>query len=292
MMFPDRLLALLSNTFNILDLVFQTDLATFSGSSFYTGMVLTSGGNFSSALYNGISPYLTPNAAFTSGAATSVDLVKTYDFSGTLAMSRGGDQSVSGVFTLDPLNGTIGNYSLSTPLGLFDNADSSAAVYQFTPALDPNEDFVELSFVSNSMNILTLVFQTDLLAFSGASFYTGLVSIPNGDFASALYNGISPALTPNASFTSGAATPVPEPSTWAMLIVGFGGIGFMMRRRGAPGAQAAKKGAAFFRPRPAGPGRHHGKVNGAGHGLDRAAQKLFPTPLPARAESAMQPGRG
>lgn len=33
-------------------------------------------------------------------------------------------------------------------------------------------------------------------------------------------------------FTTGGVAPVPEPGTWAMLIVGFAGIGFMVRRRG------------------------------------------------------------
>jgi PEP-CTERM motif len=37
-------------------------------------------------------------------------------------------------------------------------------------------------------------------------------------------------------FTAGT---VPEPSTWAMLIIGFGGIGMMMRRRALAVAKAA-----------------------------------------------------
>lgn len=38
---------------------------------------------------------------------------------------------------------------------------------------------------------------------------------------------------------STAAGAVPEPSTWAMLIIGFGGIGFMVRRRRLAAAEAA-----------------------------------------------------
>lgn len=34
-----------------------------------------------------------------------------------------------------------------------------------------------------------------------------------------------------ADFTFQAAPPVPEPSTWAMMILGFGGVGFMAYRR-------------------------------------------------------------
>ncbi len=36
--------------------------------------------------------------------------------------------------------------------------------------------------------------------------------------------------TAGAFFTAGV-TPIPEPSTWAMMLVGFAGLGFMVRRR-------------------------------------------------------------
>lgn len=39
--------------------------------------------------------------------------------------------------------------------------------------------------------------------------------------------------------TSNASAPVPEPSTWAMLIAGFGALGFALRRRRAPVARLA-----------------------------------------------------
>jgi PEP-CTERM motif len=38
---------------------------------------------------------------------------------------------------------------------------------------------------------------------------------------------------------STAAGAVPEPSTWAMLIIGFAGVGFMIRRRAGLSAKAA-----------------------------------------------------
>jgi choice-of-anchor C domain-containing protein len=61
---------------------------------------------------------------------------------------------------------------------------------------------------------------SDTLTFASATI---LVS-GNGDFPTAF----GPALD-NVS-----VTPVPEPSTWAMMIVGFMGIGFMAYRRKAP----------------------------------------------------------
>jgi hypothetical protein len=39
--------------------------------------------------------------------------------------------------------------------------------------------------------------------------------------------------------TDGTFTAVPEPSTWAMLVMGFAGIGFMIRHRAAIVAKAA-----------------------------------------------------
>jgi hypothetical protein len=36
---------------------------------------------------------------------------------------------------------------------------------------------------------------------------------------------------PSGSATGGETPPVPEPSTWAMMLFGFGALGFAMRRR-------------------------------------------------------------
>ena len=38
----------------------------------------------------------------------------------------------------------------------------------------------------------------------------------------------------NLSFYAAATPPVPEPATWAMMILGFGGIGMVLRRRRRP----------------------------------------------------------
>ena len=60
-------------------------------------------------------------------------------------------------------------------------------------------------------------------------------------------------------FTTGGVAPVPEPATWAMLIVGFAGIGFMVRRRGIQREdRRLKDGLAYGRRLGA---DHHGNVN-------------------------------
>jgi hypothetical protein len=42
----------------------------------------------------------------------------------------------------------------------------------------------------------------------------------------------------NATFTPTATPGVPEPSTWAMMLIGFGAVGFAMRRRRNEGKTA------------------------------------------------------
>ncbi|MEO7411428.1 MAG: PEPxxWA-CTERM sorting domain-containing protein, partial [Sphingomicrobium sp.] len=44
----------------------------------------------------------------------------------------------------------------------------------------------------------------------------------------------------NAVLYQGAIAAVPEPSTWAMMLIGFGGVGVAMRRRRRTGAQFAQ----------------------------------------------------
>ena len=58
---------------------------------------------------------------------------------------------------------------------------------------------------------------------------------------SSVDDGFTPSVGggPDLSFVLLGSTAVPEPSTWAMLIVGFGGIGLMIRRAPAIARQAA-----------------------------------------------------
>jgi hypothetical protein len=62
-----------------------------------------------------------------------------------------------------------------------------------------------------------------------ASFYSNALAVsPGGSPAEELYNSV------HQSFVDGSpslTTPVPEPSTWAMMILGFAGFGFIAYRR-------------------------------------------------------------
>jgi hypothetical protein len=42
-------------------------------------------------------------------------------------------------------------------------------------------------------------------------------------------------LTPNRAGAPPISAPVPEPATWAMMMLGFGGLGYTLRRKSATG---------------------------------------------------------
>jgi hypothetical protein len=67
----------------------------------------------------------------------------------------------------------------------------------------------------------------DFYGFSGIAFDSIRVTSNGNDFF----------LIDNVQF--GAVSAVPEPSTWAMLILGFAGVGYMAYRRRSPAAPAA-----------------------------------------------------
>ena len=69
----------------------------------------------------------------------------------------------------------------------------------------------------------------NLFSFFGDQLFSGPSSSPiflTGSFP--LYSAFSPGPDPDALLT---VTAVPEPSTWAMMILGFAGVGFMAYRQ-------------------------------------------------------------
>ena len=63
--------------------------------------------------------------------------------------------------------------------------------------------------------------------FGGQNVFTGPVTNPVFNVGTYTFTGFS-----RGTLTISAVTAaVPEPATWAMMLIGFGGIGFAMRRR-------------------------------------------------------------
>jgi hypothetical protein len=77
-------------------------------------------------------------------AGARADIVRTYDFSGTLETPLNGDDAVSGLFVLDQTAGALEDYSFNTPVGAFNLTNSAGLLHTLTPATSPHADFVQL----------------------------------------------------------------------------------------------------------------------------------------------------
>lgn len=131
-------------------------------------------------------------------------LAGTYNGSGTLTVDASGN-----------VTGITGTANGSNILGLSNYASADNLLYDGSNGTSAWLDFSGLSFsiLGNSFGIGN----------TGAGDYgiTDLVSNPAGTCC-----GSHP-----AELNIAAVAPVPEPATWAMMLVGFAGIGFAMRAR-------------------------------------------------------------
>lgn len=74
---------------------------------------------------------------------------------------------------------------------------------------------------------------------TGADFFYGYARLNgNGTLNFAFESNPNTAIVAGAAITGPLAAAVPEPGTWAMMLLGFGAIGFAMRRRSAVRATA------------------------------------------------------
>jgi hypothetical protein len=154
------------------------------------------------------------NAAITIGATGTT--------SGTISVGNV-DSPVPNRLTFDTIGASAG-----TVTSFFDFSESfpSTGVFALTTTdgtltlaqLLTNGGSTLVAQVTGTGNALTL--NTGLLT-AGQTYrftYTGNLAVAGN-------------ISGNATFTAAA---VPEPATWAMMLVGFGGIGFAMRRRRRP----------------------------------------------------------
>jgi hypothetical protein len=116
-------------------------------------------------------------------------------------------------------------------LTLYGKSDDNPELFTFSPNADPS-DGKSTSFTvldGTLISYLTLKAGTDFKVYqlpTAVSFSSLGILVGNGR------NGGNQPDISHLSFWTTPTTPgVPEPSTWAMLLVGFGGIGVAMRRR-------------------------------------------------------------
>ena len=172
-------------------------------------------------------------------AGARADIVRTYDFSGTLATPFHGDDSVTGFFVLDQTSAALEDFSFKTPVFTFNMANSVGGVEEATVE-EPSAHFVAVAANSFDDNdFLALLFETTLLNFNGNTFFTGTVTFPDG--GGGVASGVTIESTGfSSAFTGGAATPVPEPPTWVAMALGFvvlGGVGRSVTRKVSRGAK-------------------------------------------------------
>jgi hypothetical protein len=96
----------------------------------------------------------------------------------------------------------------------------------------------DLDFTSVTVNGLAATLSTNgLVEFAGITGVPIVPGVVNRIVVSGLSRGQG-SYGGNASFTPAATPGVPEPSTWAMMLFGFGAVGFGMRRRKSEGKTA------------------------------------------------------
>lgn len=155
---------------------------------------------------------------------------------------------------------TTGTFAGGSPrFTLFDSADNAAYVYFGTPQAggtftDPNAgtfantgNYADLlstdlrvqsnGFGGYNSGALPYVTFADFVAAAGsANIHFATIDLDSGTFTN-LPDGqqmLADNFTVNSSvFAAADQGAVPEPSTWAMLLIGFGGIGVALRRRRA-----------------------------------------------------------
>ena len=188
-----------------------------------------------------------PFAAFGAAALVSAGLVCTQAQADVVISSTGG-----GPVSIDTANGTpastitfgtVANTSISTPgsfvlPGTFVSGyDSVAGPIPFTIDVALTVGGVTKTITLLGSELVSPTSDPDTISiFAGLPVIFGgyqLAAQPQDFFDSPPFPNGTLAIAEN--FTVTAVSAVPEPSTWAMMILGFVGVGFMAYRRNSTG---------------------------------------------------------
>jgi PEP-CTERM motif len=169
-------------------------------------------------------------ALFAAGASSRADTIKIFNVSGT-AVNQSvvpvdscpglGTCPFSGTLDVDVTNGTVPAIDITFPsLPAFDRVE-------FTETA-PGPSVVLFATNAPSLGqVLDLTFTGSLVGFTGGTI-TGL-AVTTSDLGVEIF----------AVNSGGSITPVPEPSTWAMMLLGFAGLGYAGYRGSRMTAKAA-----------------------------------------------------
>ena len=145
--------------------------------------------------------------------STALNLNGTEGFSATITDDLGAFEHAF-TFTLDTANeanATIGTIKLGAKDIDFSSIDLDGTAFTQV-GFDPSTESWELLSILLSSGSHTLTLKGSVIAFGttpGAT-YTGSLNLDTG---------------------GGGGNEIPEPATWVMMIMGFGGVGALMRRR-------------------------------------------------------------
>jgi hypothetical protein len=167
----------------------------------------------------GLAALLLSAAASSARAAT-----EEINFQGTLANAVEGGTSVSGQFGFDFTTDTVTSYKFTAPGDSFDSSVFNDAIVN--PFTSSGTSYLNIEFANRFESFLTLVVNSTIAEFFTQSFFVGTALFHSGYLCNTSSCESSP-IPPVSDFASGAVTSsIPEPSTWAMMALGFGLLGF------------------------------------------------------------------
>ena len=133
-----------------------------------------------------------------------------------------GTTPISFDWYLEPANRNYASTSLITVTNVGTGQTSA-----YNPFFIGNDNFTDGTSFQNSARL-------------NFNFLLGAAFTPNVDSTySVNFNNNGTSLTTFARLGAGAAGAVPEPATWAMMLIGFGAAGVSLRRRNRASLQAA-----------------------------------------------------